>query len=193
MAIFYLNFFAFLHTTRKTRRTHTVTLLFRDFFLLIFSGYFSRDENLTFLFFPQDLGSGVKHFLLVVFSRFTLAQIFFRVAHFIALIIFFLCLRGQMERHRTDPSTVSVCISGIRVFALSVTEIVVGKQQPVAHRFSAKWKQRGKSENIRLNQMQIERFAVGNFQFSSPLSAPSSDRASVLSLDSAIPEKQTWN
>lgn len=33
-----------------------------------------------------------------------------------------------------------------------------------------------KSENIRLNQMQIERFAVGNFQFSSPVGARESSR-----------------
>lgn len=42
-----------------------------------------------------------------------------------------------------------------------------------------------KSENIRLNQMQIERFAVGNFQFSSPVGARESSRT-LSSCSSAV-------
>lgn len=54
----------------------------------------------------------------------------------------------------------------------------------------------GKSENIRLNQMQIERFAVGNFQFSSPYVCVLVYVCSVFDSQSrldSIPEKQTWN
>lgn len=70
-----------------------------------------------------------------------------------------------------------------------VLVVVVGKQQLLPTVFKVERRDTesgGKSENIRLNQMQIERFAVGNFQFSSPCQreSSSSDQASVLSLDS---------
>lgn len=91
----------------------------------------------------------------------------------------------------------NVCDSGTRVFAVSdrvAVVVLVGKTTTAAHcvlfrttrNASAKecetgrprWGGQGeKSENIRLNQMQIERFAVGNFQFSSPVGARESSRS----------------
>lgn len=76
-----------------------------------------------------------------------------------------------------------MCVLLAQEFLLSLTVVVVvvvvvGKTTTAVRRFSVGKRQRGrprwgraggKSENIRLNQMQIERFAVGNFQFSSPV------------------------
>lgn len=74
-----------------------------------------------------------------------------------------------------------MCVLLAQEFLLSLTVVVVvvvGKTTTAVRRFNVGKRQRGrprwgraggKSENIRLNQMQIERFAVGNFQFSSPV------------------------
>lgn len=90
----------------------------------------------------------MKHFLLVVFC--TATTFFFLITTFILRFPFIAF---------NNISTVCVTVF-LQVYFFCCLS---GRKTT-----TAAFARGGKSENIRLNQMQIERFAVGNFQFSSP-------------------------
>lgn len=154
---------------------------------------------------------GIKHFLLVwlFFAIYTGTDLLLgctkNSTHFIALIIFFSSVRGDRWRGTARVYYCECVYFWHKSFLLSLTGIVVlvvvvGKQQLLPTVFLECGKRGtgrgGESENIRPNQMQIERFAVGNFQFSSPCCQhasrpPQTRRRYCPSI--WIPEKQTWN